>query len=688
MTAPSAEPPDGAARILVAIGAVVALLSLSGSSVAQSPAAARDDGDPPIAAQPPSTPGPDLREEERNAADRAGLDRADLDRADLDRGDVEAFIDGYMASYLEESGAVGGVVSIVQDGRMVLAKGYGEDDREREREVDAARTLFRVGSVSKLFVWTAVMQLVEQGRLDLDADVNAYLGELAIPATFPEPVTLAHLMTHTPGFEDHVLGLFARDPSALRPLDQLLEDELPARVRRPGVLASYSNHGTGIAMLAVERVARVPWLEYLETRILEPLGMARTSFRQPPGPLADDVSKGYRLAGEEPEEERFEYIPLGPAGAASATATDMARLMIAHLQYGRLGEARILRESTARRMQRQLHRHAPGIAGMAHGFVEGSRNDRRVIGHGGDTLWFHTHLELYPEEKVGIFASFNTAGAEPQKLAQAFADRYFPAGVAGVAQPPSPAAPMGEPAGAAARAARFAGPYRSLRYSHDDFTKVGTLFSQIDVAAAGDGTLRLSTTGDVRWIEVEPLLFREESGADTIAFGQGRGGQATHLFVGDLPVFAFERVPLHEQGALHGALLGGAVFLFVATLVLGPAGRLLRWRYQVSPVKRQARLPFVARALLWLGCLVFVVFFAGLALNGDPQEVVFGLTPRLRQLLLLPVAGAALAASCLLCAIWIWRRRRGGAPARIAYSAVVAAFFLVLWQLVVWQFLG
>ena len=129
----------------------------------------------------------------------------------LDPAGVEAFVDGFMSAYLEENGAVGGVVSIVENGQIVLAKGYGEDDRARHRAVEARRTLFRVGSVSKLFIWTAVMQLVERGKVDLDADVNRYLEGVEVPATFKEPVTLAHLMTHTAGFEDHVIGLFAHD---------------------------------------------------------------------------------------------------------------------------------------------------------------------------------------------------------------------------------------------------------------------------------------------------------------------------------------------------------------------------------------------------------------------------------------------------------------------------------------------
>ncbi len=143
-----------------------------------------------------------------------GATTAETPRAGmLDPAGVEAFVDGFMSAYLEENGAVGGVVSIVENGQIVLAKGYGEDDRARHRAVEARRTLFRVGSVSKLFVWTAVMQLVERGKVDLDADVNRYLEGVEVPATFKEPVTLAHLMTHTAGFEDHVLGLFAHDAS-------------------------------------------------------------------------------------------------------------------------------------------------------------------------------------------------------------------------------------------------------------------------------------------------------------------------------------------------------------------------------------------------------------------------------------------------------------------------------------------
>ncbi|MDX1577656.1 MAG: serine hydrolase, partial [Gemmatimonadota bacterium] len=170
-----------------------------------------------------------------------------------DVAELEAWLDGFMASHLEELPSAGAAVAIVLDGEPLLARGYGLADVEKEVPVDAS-TLFRIGSVSKLFTWTAVMQLVERGILDLETDINEYMGDVQVPDTYPEPVTLRHLLTHTAGFEDHVVGLFGSDEDDVRPLEEILREEMPARVRPPGEVASYSNHGTGMAAHIVERV--------------------------------------------------------------------------------------------------------------------------------------------------------------------------------------------------------------------------------------------------------------------------------------------------------------------------------------------------------------------------------------------------------------------------------------------------
>src|SRR5215475_13481948 len=135
--------------------------------------------------------------------------------------EMESFMDGFMAVQLPTAGVAGVTVSVVKDGQLFFAKGYGYADPDKRIPVDPDKTLFRPGSISKTFTWTAVMQLVEQGKLDLDVDVNTYLRDFKLPATFAAPVTLRNLMTHTAGFEDGGAGyLFKDTPNELVPLSR------------------------------------------------------------------------------------------------------------------------------------------------------------------------------------------------------------------------------------------------------------------------------------------------------------------------------------------------------------------------------------------------------------------------------------------------------------------------------------
>src|SRR5262245_30240763 len=210
-----------------------------------------------------------------------------------DRAELEAFIDGIMVANLRDKHVAGATISVVKDGALLFAKGYGFADVAKRRPTDPERSLFRIGSTSKLFTWTAVMQLVEQGKLDLDADVNRYL-DFKIPATFPQPITLRHIMTHTPGFEEDSRDLISDDSTTLIPLGRWLATHIPGRVRPPGTFASYSNYATALAGYIVQRTSGTPWDDYIEQHVLAPLGMMQTATRQPlPSRLKADMSDGY-----------------------------------------------------------------------------------------------------------------------------------------------------------------------------------------------------------------------------------------------------------------------------------------------------------------------------------------------------------------------------------------------------------
>ena len=303
-----------------------------------------------------------------------------------DRGELEAFLDGVMQANLRDKHVAGATVAVVKDGALYFAKGYGWSDVAHRTPVNAERSLFRIGSVSKLFTWTAVMQLVEQGKLDLDADVNRYL-DFKIPATYPQPITLRHIMTHTPGFEENGRDLISDDSVHIMPMREWLTTHMPARVRPPGTYSSYSNYATALAGYIVQRVSGMSFDDYVEQRILVPLGMTQTTTRQPlPARLKGDVSRGYTWGAGEYKAHPFEIIGgAAPAGAVSSSATDMAKFMLAHLEGGALGTSRILAESTTARMHARTFAHDPRLPGFALGFYEKSSHGLRIIGHGGDT---------------------------------------------------------------------------------------------------------------------------------------------------------------------------------------------------------------------------------------------------------------------------------------------------------------
>lgn len=346
-----------------------------------------------------------------------------------DRELLESFSDGVMYTSMQSQHVAGAVLSVVADGEVIFSKGYGYSDVQRQLPVDAKQTLFRIASITKLLTWTALMQLYEQDKLELDTDINEYLEGIDIPATFDEPITIRHLMSHKPGLEDHVIGLFSRDEADMRPYLDLLNEELPKRVRAPGDLPAYSNHGSALAAVIVEQVSGQTWVDYVETHILEPLAMSFTSIRQPlPASLAASMSKGYRWQAGRYKVEPFEFVPLTPAGGASSTANDISRLMLAFQNGGELDGVRILKPATAALMQQRLYPSDPRLSSALHGFYESNRNGQRIFGHGGETIWFHSELMLLPESDVGVFISTNTdTGVMVRRdYIRAFLERFLP----------------------------------------------------------------------------------------------------------------------------------------------------------------------------------------------------------------------------------------------------------------------
>jgi CubicO group peptidase (beta-lactamase class C family) len=598
-----------------------------------------------------------------------------------DPADLEAFFDGALAIQMDGKHIAGAVVAVVVGDKLVFSKGYGYADIDARRKVDPEKTLFRIASITKLFTWTAVMQQVEAGKLDINTDINNYCKDVQVPATFQQPITLKDLLTHTPGFDDVVIGLFAHKVEAVRPLPQVLRAQMPARVRPPGVIASYSNQGTALAGAAVACVAGMAWEDYVEQRILQPLGMHHTLVLQPPAEkLPAELSKGYKWEAGKFEAQGFEYGPLAPAGSISTTAADAARFMLAHLHDGQLGAERILQPETARRMRGPLFRHDPKTSAMCYGFWEQDWNGLRIVGHGGDTNVFHSLMQLIPEHGVGFFVSYNTdtAGGERELLFNAFLRRYFPA-----PDPPR----LSAATGFAARARALAGEYGNTRYSHTTPAKLAALYSVFKVGVNDDETITV-TQGDKsrRFLEVEPLVFREIDGTEKIVFQQDKNGNATYLFPANLAAVSAARRQWYEWTWVQWGLLYGCVGILATAFLFWPAIAFSVRGGYCPAVKRDWRSGMLT-CVAWLLAVVSVGFTAGLAyVLSDPDEIVFGLPLALKALLAIPQVCCVLAALTVVGCILAWRNRYWRLTGRLHYSLVALAgvgfvSFLYYWKL-------
>ncbi len=591
--------------------------------------------------------------------------------------DIESFLDGLMPLQLAREDIAGAVISIVKDGKVLFAKGYGYSDVAKRTPVSVDATMFRPGSVSKLITWTAVMQQVEQGKLDLDRDVNEYL-DFKIPPAYGKPITLRNLMTHTPGFEEQGEEVFVPDAKDLRPIGDFLKHRVPARIFPPGKVPAYSNYGATIGGYAVERVTGQSFNDYVDAHILKPLRMMRSTCRQPlPAELNEFMSKGYKVASE--PAQPFEYVEALPAGSCSATAADMANFMIAHLENGRFESAQILRPETLQLMHTRQFTVRDDMNGMAAEFYEETRNGHRIIGHAGDTNYFHTDLHLMPDAHLGFYISYNSLGKgenSPREWVwHSFLDRYFP---------------YTPPAGTSTADPKqdiqnLSGRYIVTRRAETTLLNLFEVVSQAKVDVNSDGTISVDALKDLngepkKFREIGPLLFREEGGQQVIAFKADDTGRMVLIL--DFPVFVFQKAAWYESKGFILPVVGGSAVIVLLVLLAWPVGAILRHHYghPLNLSEQQRRL----RLLVRLGCavlLVFLVSFIEFFLMAFEHSSLASprYDPLLRFLQLLGWLGVAGTIVVIYSAIRGWKDANSGTWMRLGNTLLAVCCVILVW---------
>ena len=638
---------------------------------------------------------PAMARQDRGASDRHVYTAPAQAPGPSDPAEMEAFLDDLFAQQMEENHIAGAAVSVVKDGKLFFAKGYGYADLENKIPVDPEQTMFRIGSVGKVFTWTAVMQLVEQGKLDLDADINTYL-DFRIPDTYPQPITLKHLMTHTSGIEDRWLESLTPDANELVSEREWLVDNFPGRVRPPGEAAGYSNYNAMLGGYIVARVSGEPYDQYIQKHIFDPLGMTHSNVNpQIPENLRPFVSESYTYV-DGALQQFPDYVgqPAGmPSGSHQASVTDMARFMIARLEGGFYGDAstemRILKESTAKQMLTTLYTPDPRLKGTAYGLFDFSDNGQWTLGHSGYSPMMYGQFLLLPDQHLGVYVVYNSAGAgglDFQHLGfqRPFFDHYYPAPAV---------APIQPPADFAQRAERFTGLYKSANDHSTTPEKVARLLGlfTLEVRDAGDGALviPMGEGNDLRFVEVEPLYFRQVDGPFSMVFREDDKGHITYMFTDFIPHYGYVKLDWYETPGFNMMLAQICVLVFLSMLLVALI-RFIRSRRSGADRNKAPRGARGADQIILAVCLLNMLFLIGVALKFPPTQPseLHGIVLTTKIALGLGVLSALLTPAALVYTVLAWKNSYWGVAFRAYYTLVTVAALAFVWFLHYWNWLG
>jgi CubicO group peptidase (beta-lactamase class C family) len=636
----------------------------------------------PQTTAPVPTPAPQPHSEEKTPpAVPAGMHP-------LEASDLQAFFDGIVPLQLERSDIAGASVLVMKDGSVLLQKGYGYSDWKKKTPVDPVTTIFRLASISKLFTWVSIMQLEEQGKVDLDTDVNRYL-DFQIRPAFGQPVTLRNLMTHTGGFEEETRDIIITDPKWKVSLRDFLIDNQPMRLFPPGKIPGYSNYGVGLASYVVQRVSGEPFEQYVADHIFVPLGMTHSTFYQPPPkPFPATPSEGYRGDTEKPP-VGFEIFNPAGAGGLSSTAADMGRFGQALLNGGELNGKRILKSETLAQMWTPQFQANPQLSPQCMGFYQTWRNNLRWIGHEGDLIAFHSLFFVEPKEKLLLFVSYNSAGGgdKPRpEIINMFSDRYYPTDRKQTFVSLS-----------RNELTAIEGTYQTTRRSNSTKIAASYLFEQRSANVDKDGVLHVEDVKNLRghpikWKPIAKDLWEEIDGQERLFAIRDDSGKVIRLAY-DFAGVQAQRVAWYENGKFvltaTGASLGVLALVVIATILRMGRRIFLRKRPRPAPQPGTRWLPFVTKLAAWVWVAMLLAIFIFFAVRGDDLNPPNpGWDKWLYLVNLVTALAMFLSLFSVISGIRAWKGRGLRMITRIKFALVALACLILSWFAIHWNIIG
>ncbi|NHK31717.1 MAG: beta-lactamase family protein [Asgard group archaeon] len=626
----------------------------------------------------------------------SSFSQLDIDNAT----ELEDFLDSYIPNQLSQYNVAGMTLSFVKDDELLLTKGYGDRMTiPTVRPIIANQTLFRIGSVSKTFTAVAVLQLVDDGILNLDIDINNYLTAFQIPDTYNDPITLRHLLTHTAGFEEKAYPSILSSPIGVPSLEDMVIEILPDRVHPPGTITSYSNYGFTLAGYIVEEMSGKSFEQYIEDEIFLPIGMNSSTFKQPlpTSEMSSNMSMGYYQAGSQ---GFFEYITVAPAGSCSSTATDMAKFMIALLDNGYYNDTQILLNETAQMMQEEHFTTHTNLPGVNLGLYEMDTHDTHIIGHGGDTIFFHSLMALFPEDDLGFFVSYNSQSGSVARdeFFEDIIDQFYPHTIE-----VTPMINYGK------NLRQFTGLYLTTRryYSDKIITPLTSGFTQYEIIERDylDEAWRITKSRDgylqllgLEFIQVEPDYFVESTGQYdyTIGFVRNKRGHITNFYTTIIiPCYSYELVhPIYSSpDGINFILFIISVLFLVVSILWGILGII---RSRRNKEEKVAKFPIISKWFT-IGVLIFSIIPFTLVISKNYSTILLAQDAfdGLNGLIVLPIIAILLIVGMIASSVlsWFGIGNTNNKPywklwERILYAIVTSLSSIFIAFFMLWNLLG
>ena len=332
----------------------------------------------------------------------------------LDPTAVENWADDFFDSMLDEHRISAGAIAVTQGDRVLLSKGYGYSDAAETIPVDAETSQFRIGSLSKTFLATAIAQLVENGDIEsLNDNVNKYLTRIQAPTFAGQEITIWDMLTHQGGLaRAPVFVPDTGEPRAIAPYSsEYIEKEMPDAVREPGTISIYCNPCSATLGFMVEDITGQTLAQYLRENVFSPLGMSHSTLTNAPEPDPNIVTQYAYLPGLPPV--ALPYPAISPyisyAGDVNSTASDMANWLIANIQQGRGSGPTVLSPATYELLHSRKRGNHPATSGFGMKFFVYDYNGEPMLEHYGSIRYRSLELMML-DRKIGIFVTVAGGG--------------------------------------------------------------------------------------------------------------------------------------------------------------------------------------------------------------------------------------------------------------------------------------